>query len=234
MLPIGVWYDLIEPTAGEIRAVETLLKVELPRREEMQEIEISSRLYQDGETLFIDRHADEPGRHAAPGERRHHLRRHAERARDLALFPTARFSPISPTGSSGHRRPAAPGDLAFLGLLEAIVDRAADVLERTASEIEAIARGVFESKEHAAQQHRSLKRGAARHRPQRHADLGHQREPPDPEIAPTRSSARPRQPGCTRRRRRGSRRSRATSGPCTTMPGSCPRRSTSSSMRRSA
>src|SRR5581483_4717134 len=52
-LPAAVWYDLLEPSADEIRAVEAKLKVELPRREEMQEIEISSRLYQDGDALFM-------------------------------------------------------------------------------------------------------------------------------------------------------------------------------------
>ena len=40
----------------------------------------------------------------------------------------------------------AGSDIAFMGLLEAIVDRAADVLERTSIEIDAIARGVFETR----------------------------------------------------------------------------------------
>src|SRR5437764_14626862 len=41
----AVWIDLIKPTAEEDRAVERLAGIAVPTREDMQEIEISSRLY---------------------------------------------------------------------------------------------------------------------------------------------------------------------------------------------
>src|ERR1700721_2696087 len=45
-LPDGaVWIDLVKPTADEDRAVERLAGIAVPTREDMQEIEISSRLY---------------------------------------------------------------------------------------------------------------------------------------------------------------------------------------------
>ena len=43
--PESVWIDLVNPTPAEDKAVERLIGVEIPTREEMQEIEISSRLY---------------------------------------------------------------------------------------------------------------------------------------------------------------------------------------------
>src|SRR5437016_13936730 len=43
-----VWIDLAHPTRAEELAVEKALGVELPTREEMAEIEPSSRLYQNG------------------------------------------------------------------------------------------------------------------------------------------------------------------------------------------
>src|SRR5215475_7849173 len=45
-LPEGaVWVDLVNPSAAEDRAVERLAGIAVPTREDMQEIEISSRLY---------------------------------------------------------------------------------------------------------------------------------------------------------------------------------------------
>src|SRR5215470_7152012 len=41
----AVWIDLVNPTPAEDRAVERLAGVAIPTREDMQEIEISSRLY---------------------------------------------------------------------------------------------------------------------------------------------------------------------------------------------
>ena len=41
----AVWIDLIKPTAEEDHAVEGLAGIAVPTREDMQEIEISSRLY---------------------------------------------------------------------------------------------------------------------------------------------------------------------------------------------
>ena len=41
----AVWVDLVNPTAAEDKAVEKLAGIAVPTREDMQEIEISSRLY---------------------------------------------------------------------------------------------------------------------------------------------------------------------------------------------
>ena len=40
----AVWIDLVSPTAAEDKAVERLAGIAVPTREDMQEIEISSRL----------------------------------------------------------------------------------------------------------------------------------------------------------------------------------------------
>src|SRR5437870_269877 len=50
----AVWIDLTRPTRAEELAVEAALRLELPTREEMAEIEPSSRLYQEhGATVMI-------------------------------------------------------------------------------------------------------------------------------------------------------------------------------------
>ncbi|MGX9962046.1 magnesium/cobalt transporter CorA [Roseomonas sp. F4] len=49
----AVWIDLLNPTPEEERAVQEALRLEIPTREEMQEIESSSRLYREEEALFL-------------------------------------------------------------------------------------------------------------------------------------------------------------------------------------
>ena len=49
----AVWIDLIEPTREEERLVEQLIGTNVPTREEMQEIEPSSRLYQRNGATFM-------------------------------------------------------------------------------------------------------------------------------------------------------------------------------------
>ncbi len=52
-LRAAVWIDLLTPTPAEEMAVQDALRVEVPTREEMQEIESSSRLYKEDEDLFL-------------------------------------------------------------------------------------------------------------------------------------------------------------------------------------
>ena len=48
-----VWLDLFHPTPDEDHLVEKLLGIDLPTREEMQEIEVSARLYQEDGAEFM-------------------------------------------------------------------------------------------------------------------------------------------------------------------------------------
>ena len=53
-LPDGVvWIDLLEPSHAEEKSIERLLGIEMPTREEMQEIETSSRLYREGDASYM-------------------------------------------------------------------------------------------------------------------------------------------------------------------------------------
>src|SRR3546814_15830201 len=48
-----VWIDLISPTQDEEAEIEARLGIDLPSREDMEEIEISSRLYQEAGAVFM-------------------------------------------------------------------------------------------------------------------------------------------------------------------------------------
>jgi magnesium transporter len=137
-----VWADLLEPSKEEEAAIETWLGIGIPTREEMEEIEISSRLYvEDGVsfmTATLPAHTDGDNPVMAPvtfvlaGSRLVTVRYHEPRA--FKTFPMR--AEKAATGCT-------TGETILVGLLEAIVDRLADVLERISHDIEALSRDIF-------------------------------------------------------------------------------------------
>ena len=138
----AVWIELIDPSRAEEMAVEQSLGLLLPSREEMAEIEASSRLYQeDGgtfmtATLLVNAEGELPT--AAPvtfvlyGAKLVTIRYVEPRAFAAFAAQAERQPSLCPNGLQ-----------AFLGLLDAIVDRTADILERTAGEVEVQSRAIF-------------------------------------------------------------------------------------------
>src|SRR6478609_2966330 len=49
----AVWIDMVTPSVQEDRAVEQLMGIAIPTREEMQEIEVSSRLYVENGARYM-------------------------------------------------------------------------------------------------------------------------------------------------------------------------------------
>src|SRR5688572_30164712 len=49
----SVWIDLLAPSVEEEHAVESALGIDVPTKDEMQDIATSSRLYQEGASLFM-------------------------------------------------------------------------------------------------------------------------------------------------------------------------------------
>jgi len=49
----AVWIDLLAPTPAELKSVEQAFNLELPSREEMREIELSSRVYREAAGTFM-------------------------------------------------------------------------------------------------------------------------------------------------------------------------------------
>ena len=53
-IPEGaVWFDLVTPTLAEDKLLERTLGIAVPTREEMQEIEVSSRLYVENGARYM-------------------------------------------------------------------------------------------------------------------------------------------------------------------------------------
>ncbi len=151
-----VWVDLLEPTLSEERAVERLLAIEVPSREEMREIETSNRLYEENGTLYMTAtvvtkiDTDRP-ESAAVTFILSHNRLITNRYVDP--LPFRRFIAYA------ERHPAAattaPGILA--GLLEYIIERTADVLERVGVGLDDLSASVFAPESKAPSHARSLR-----------------------------------------------------------------------------
>jgi magnesium transporter len=141
-----IWADLFHPTKEEEAAVEAWLNIEIPTREEMEEIEVSSRLYAENGAYVMtatvpaqadnDRPEMQPVTFVLEGRRLVTVRYHNPRV--FETFPMR--AEKADTGCTS-------GETILVSLLEAIVDRLADVLERASREVVEISHDIFDSTE---------------------------------------------------------------------------------------
>lgn len=142
-----VWIDLDHPTADEIALVEKQFSIEIPSAEDMREIEISSRLYQLGEahvmttSIIYDIESQNP------------LNAEITFLLLPSVLITTRFA--TPRSFPTYAGRAATGDIpcdtpaaVAVGLLDSIVEREADLIERLQSQSETVSRQIFELKGH--------------------------------------------------------------------------------------
>jgi magnesium transporter len=138
----AVWFDLISPTPAEAKAVESLLGFDVPTREEMQEIEPSSRLYEESGARYMTATLLCQSETAQP-----RLSPVTFILRSGKLI-TVRYDEPRPFAILGAKLarncPATVTGLhVFMELLEAIVDRAADTLERLSAEVDNLSSRIF-------------------------------------------------------------------------------------------
>lgn len=136
------WFDLFAPADDEEKALEAILGVDVPTRDEMVEIEDSSRLYVDQGAIYmtatLPTKADSgfpvpaPATFILTGGRLVTVR--YDEARAFRTFPdrAERLDLGCTDGTS-----------IFLALLDAIVERLADLLEEAARSVEALSREIF-------------------------------------------------------------------------------------------
>src|SRR3954449_4647529 len=139
----AVWFDLITPTVAEDKLLEAALGIAIPTREEMQEIEVSSRLYVENGARYMTAtlmcHADTPSPRITPvtfiltGHRLVTVRYEEPRPFLLVSNKLARLCPNNITG-----------EMILMDLLDAVIDRAADILEKASSEIDQVSHDIFE------------------------------------------------------------------------------------------
>ncbi len=137
-----LWIDMLEPSPEEEDLVERLLGIDVPTREEMGEIELSSRLYHEGAAAFMTAMILSRVDSDAP-----------------LLLPvtfilagnclvTVRYSDPLPFRmfSAQAQRPGTTyltREDVLAGLLDSIVDRIADILETVQHEMDTLSSRIF-------------------------------------------------------------------------------------------
>lgn len=137
----GVWLDLLNPTDQERSEVERATGLRVPAEADIAEIESSSRLMTEGNALYLSMPLTyfdqelEASAVAPVGFVLSSTHLITIRYAEMKVFEifADRFAINSQTTSGG----------AFVGLLEAIIDRLADVLEHTAADLAAISHQIF-------------------------------------------------------------------------------------------
>lgn len=137
-----IWIDLINPHRDEEKHVETLLGTELPTREDLKDIEPSSRLYKEDDNVFMTASLVWKADSSDPqltdvafilaGNRLVTIR-YAE-PKSFNLF-------IAAITRTPHE--IASGVVLLLKLLETIVDRTAEIIENSVIGIDHVAKGIF-------------------------------------------------------------------------------------------
>jgi magnesium transporter len=138
----AIWIDLFDPTPAETARVQAALGVTLPTREEMREIEPSSRLYVEGDATYMTAQvlarADEPNPMSEP----------LTFVLTRRTLITLRYSDPRPVATYAGRicRQASAcnsAEDALVGLIEAFVNRIADILEKVGIDLDVVSRQIF-------------------------------------------------------------------------------------------
>jgi magnesium transporter len=139
----AVWLDLVNPEPGEDKVVEALLGVAVPTREEMQEIEVSSRLYVEQHARFMTATLMCNSDTATPKTTAVTFILTGHRLVTVRYDEPRPFMIVS--HKLGRNCPAnVSGETVLLDLLDAIIDRAADILERIGMEVDRVSHDIFE------------------------------------------------------------------------------------------
>ena len=139
----AVWLDLKSPSPEEDKAVEKLVGIEIPTREDMQEIEISSRLYVENGARYMTATlmcaADSGNPRTTPV---------SFILTDHRLV-TVRYDEPKPfllvaAKLARSCTPNITGDMVLLELLDGVIDRCADILERAGADVDTVSTQIFE------------------------------------------------------------------------------------------
>ncbi len=138
----ALWIDLSAPTEEEEAEIEKRHGLDVPTQEEMREIEESSRIYEANGALFMT------GVIVAGISEKRPVRSEVSFVLTREHLVTIRYSdplPFKTFQQKCSRKPEdhTTSDRIFVSLVEQIVQRIADVLERITSDLDVVAADVF-------------------------------------------------------------------------------------------
>ena len=142
----GLWLDLVSPTRGESSYVNHVLGISIPTREEAQEIEVSARLYHEDGAEFMTMtgvaqlESDEPSTTPVT------FILSGETLVTIRYTQTRPFANYAARVQKARAVPCLNGEQIMLGLVEALVERMAEALEKVGGNLERLSRQVFRYK----------------------------------------------------------------------------------------
>lgn len=136
----AIWIDLLSPSDAERAEVEAATRIRLPVQADIEEIETSSRVYEEDGALYL----------STPVLTGSDCMKDLQASLGCVLtkqrLVTLHFSNLSAfkeLTASLERHPSTSSSDVFLRLLEIIVDQTADALERAGAELESISHSAF-------------------------------------------------------------------------------------------
>ncbi|MEA2958198.1 MAG: magnesium transporter [Alphaproteobacteria bacterium] len=142
----ALWLDLITPTREEVHFAEHLLGISIPTQEEAQEIEVSARLYHEDGAEFMTMTGVSQLESEAPMTTPISFILKGE---TLATIRYAQPKPFFKYATRAQKTGAVPcinSEQVMLGLVEALIERMAEALEKTGRNLERLSRQVFRYK----------------------------------------------------------------------------------------
>jgi len=141
---LPVWIDLASADAGEAARAAAITGLRVPDRAALSEIESSSRLAHDSDAIYL----------SMPVAARDTAGLLISSPLGIVLTPrhllTIRYQPVKAIDGFAARLAQTPPTRSidvFAGLLEAIVDRLADVLEHLGADLDELSRTIFRADE---------------------------------------------------------------------------------------
>jgi magnesium transporter len=139
----AVWIDAHEPTQEEETFLEKSLKFDIPTREEMRDLEESARLYEENGALVMTAIivSGVSAKKPVKSEITFVVTR-----KQLVTIRYADPLAIKTFAQKCQRQPQAhsTSDLVFISLVEQIVQRIAEILEKTTTDLDNLASTIFE------------------------------------------------------------------------------------------
>lgn len=149
----ALWIDLISPTKEEEALLEKSLAINIPTREEMQEIEQSSRLYKENDILFMTAPMVAQSQSITPNQDAVTFILTEKQLITIRYIEPQAFKLFS---NMAHKFQITNPAAFLTELLEATIDRFADVLELISHQLELFSQEIFQSKAHTTSSYQYL------------------------------------------------------------------------------
>ncbi|HWE98366.1 MAG TPA: CorA family divalent cation transporter [Caulobacteraceae bacterium] len=147
-----IWLDLIDPTEAESALAQRAIGGKIPDRASLRQIENSSRLYRDGELLYMSTPAVSDPMSAGFAVNPVGFILSPHRLVTIRFADLRSFDAVAKTFADPHAQPPQNAHAIFVQLGEALIEVLADRLERISDDLHKLSTEVFQTNQTKARQ----------------------------------------------------------------------------------